>query len=101
MGSKKTFFGPKKKKKLALFAQRKDFLRFRVGFCSKKTGNRRKKELAPFEIENRGASLTRQGQPTTALRAAAPGQEATELESALERESRKAASEHGAVPPQC
>ena len=48
MGSKKTFFGPKKKKKLALFAQRKDFLRFRVGFCSKKTGNRRKKTSSPL-----------------------------------------------------
>ena len=52
MGSKKTFFGPKKKKKLALFAQRKDFLRFRVGFCSKKKRKSPKKnKLAPSEIE--------------------------------------------------
>ena len=44
-----------------------------------------------------GATLA---SPTTGLRAAAPGQETTELESALERESRRAASEHGAVVPQ-
>ena len=64
---KKKLFGPKKKKKLALFAQRKDFLRFRVGFCSKKTGNRRKKTSSPLpRSKNRGASPIRQWQPQPA-----------------------------------
>ena len=55
-------------------------------------------EARPLREWRVGATLA---SPTTDLRAAAPGQEATELESALERESRRAASEHGAVAPQC
>ena len=56
-GLKKNFFRPEKKEKARPFAQRKDFLRFRVGFCSKKTGNRRKKTSSPLpRSKNRGAS---------------------------------------------
>ena len=56
-GLKKNFFRPEKKEKARPFAQRKDFLRFRVGFCSKKNGNRRKKTSSPLpRSKNRGAS---------------------------------------------
>ena len=62
-GLKKNFFRPEKKEKARPFAQRKDFLRFRVGFCSKKTGNRRKKTSSPLpRSKNRGASPIRQWQ---------------------------------------
>ena len=67
LASKKKLFSARKKKKLALFAQRKDFLRFRVGFCSKKNGNRRKKTSSPLpRSKNRGASPIRQWQQATA-----------------------------------
>ena len=63
-GLKKNFFRPEKKEKARPFAQRKDFLRFRVGFCSKKTGNRRKKTSSPLpRSKNRGASPIGQWQP--------------------------------------
>ena len=62
-GLKKNFFRPEKKEKARPFAQRKDFLRFRVGFCSKKNGNRRKKTSSPLpRSKNRGASPIRQWQ---------------------------------------
>ena len=64
-------------------------------------GNARIRELAEARPPREWRVGTTLASPTTALRVAAPGQEATELESALERESRKAASEHGAVVPQC
>ena len=66
-GLKKNFFRPEKKEKARPFAQRKDFLRFRVGFCSKKTGNRRKKTSSPLpRSKNRGASPIGQWQGRTA-----------------------------------
>ena len=73
MGSKKNFFRPEKNKKLALFAQRKDFLRFRVGFCSKKTGNRRKKTAAGLPRSTpRVAQRSRERRPGSQIDAAAP-----------------------------
>ena len=47
-GLKKNFFRPEKKEKARPFAQRKDFLRFRVGFCSKKIEIAEKKQARPF-----------------------------------------------------
>ena len=67
--AQKKLFSARKKKKARPFAQRKDFLRFRVGFCSKKTGNRRKKTSSPLpRSKNRGASPIRQWQGVVARR---------------------------------